>query len=82
MALHADKHGSLLQDDVSFLVGLARHAQFTGIDLQYLCNIFEVRNEVRELTALAVSNTYLTIYNTADVLASLILFLSQYGIHT
>ena len=41
----------------------------------------EVRNEVRDLTALAGSNTTRTIYYTSNVLPSLSLFLSQYGIH-
>ena len=52
-----------------------------------VCNVFlylkkEVRNEVRGLTALAGSNTTLTIYYTSNVLPPWNLFLSQYGIHT
>ena len=42
----------------------------------------EVANEVRDLNALAGSNTTLTIYYTSNVLLLLNLFLSQYGIHT
>ena len=42
----------------------------------------EVRNKVRDLTALAGSNTTLTIYYTSNVPPPLNLFLSQYGIHT
>ena len=53
-------------------MGLARHAQITRLNLQYLCDIF----------ALAGSNTILTIYYTSHVLPSLTLFPSQYGIHT
>ena len=66
------------------LVSLARHAQITRINLQCLCDILrkKVRNEVRDLTALAFSNTTFTIYYTYNVLPPLTLFLSQYGIHT
>ena len=42
----------------------------------------EVRNEVRDLTALAVSNIALTIYYTSNDLPPLPHFFSQYGIHT
>ena len=41
----------------------------------------EVRNEVRDLTALAGLNTVLAIYYTSMVLPQLTLFLSQYGVH-
>ena len=37
--LQADKHQSFLEDDSSFLMGLARHAQSIQTTLQYLCNI-------------------------------------------
>ena len=42
----------------------------------------EVRDEVRDLTALAGSNTTLTIYYTSNVLPPLTIFFTQYGIHT
>ena len=42
----------------------------------------EVRNEVRDLTALAGSITTLTIYYTYNVLPPLTLIYSQYGIHS
>ena len=42
----------------------------------------EVRNEVRDLTALAVSNIALTLYYTSNDLPPLPHFFSQYGIHT
>ena len=42
----------------------------------------EVTSEVRNLTALAGSNTTLMIYCTFNVSLPMILFLSQYGIHT
>ena len=45
---------------VLFLMGLARHAQSTQVNSQYLKK--EVNNEVRDLTALASSNTTPTIY--------------------
>ena len=55
---------------VLFLMGLARHAQSTQVNLQYLCDILkEVRNAVRDLTS----------YN---VLPSLTLFFCQCGSHT
>ena len=41
----------------------------------------EIRNEVWNLTALAGSSTTLAIYYTCNVLPSLTLFISQYGIH-
>ena len=57
-------------------MGLARHAQITWVNLQYFCDILrKVRNEVRDLTALAGSNTTLTIYFTSSVLPLLTLFL-------
>ena len=42
----------------------------------------EVRSEVMDLPALAGSSTTPTIYCASNVLPPLILFLSQYGIHT
>ena len=42
----------------------------------------EVRKEVRDLTALAGSNTTVTICYASNVLLSLIRFLFQYGIYT
>ena len=39
--LHADKHESLLQVMLLFLMGLARHAQITRVNLQYLCDILK-----------------------------------------
>ena len=48
---------------VLFLIGLARHAQITWVNLQYFYDNLkkEVTNEVRDLTALACSNAALTI---------------------
>ena len=39
--LQADKHESLLQVDSIFLMGLARHAQATQVNLQYLRDILK-----------------------------------------
>ena len=39
--LHADKHESLLQVMLLFLMGLARHAQITRVNLQYICDILK-----------------------------------------
>ena len=62
-----------------FLIGLARQAQSTRASLQCLC---DKEKEIRNETALAGSNTALTIYYTFNVFPPLNLFLSQYGIHT
>ena len=63
---------------VLFLMGLARHAQSTQVNLQYLCDILkkEFRNEVRDFTALIGSSIVFTIYYTSHVLPPLTLFLS------
>ena len=42
----------------------------------------EIRNEVRDLTALAGSNATLVIYYASNFLPPLTLILSQYGIYT
>ena len=56
-----------------FLIGLTRHVQSTWLNLQYLWHLRkEVKNEVRDFTALIGSNTALP----------LTLFRSQYRIHT
>ena len=39
--LQADKHESLLQVDSIFLMGLARHAQATRVNLHYLRDILK-----------------------------------------
>ena len=54
---------------VLFLMGLARHAQNTWLNLQCILGYLkkEVRNEVRDLTALAGLSTALTIYYTSNV---------------
>ena len=39
--LHADKHESLLQVMLLFLMGLVRQAQITRVNLQYLCDILK-----------------------------------------
>ena len=39
--LHADKHESLLEVMLLFLMGLARHVQITRVNLQYLCDILK-----------------------------------------
>ena len=46
-----------------------------------VCNISveKVRNNVKDLTALAGSNTTLTIYYTFNILSQLTFFLCQYG---
>ena len=53
-------------------------------DLEFVLSLWhlkkQVRNEVRDLTALASSNTTLTMYYTSNVLPPLNLFLSQLGI--
>ena len=63
---------------ILFLMCLARHAQSTHVNLQYLCDILkkEFRNEVRDLTARIGSSIVLTIYYTFHVLPLLTLFLS------
>ena len=51
-----------------FLIGLARHAQSIWASLQCLCDILRnVRNEVKDLTALAASNAIIAIYYTLNV---------------
>ena len=54
---------------VLFLMGLARHFQNTWLNLQCILGYLkkEVRNEVRDLTALAGLNTAHTIYYTSNV---------------
>ena len=63
---------------VLFLMGLARHAQSTQVNLQYLCDILkkEFRNEVRDFTALIGSSIVFTVYYTSHVLPPVTLFLS------
>ena len=82
--LHANKHGILLQVDNIFFKEFGQecpnYPSKFAISLCYLKK--EVRNQVRDLTALTGSNTTLTIYYTSDVLLRLTLFLFQYGIHT
>ena len=50
--LHADKHGSLLQVGSIFLMGLARHAQITLVNLQYFCDILRKKPEMKLRTSL------------------------------
>ena len=73
--LHADKVFYKLI--VLFFMDLAKHA---AISLWYLKK--EVRNEVRNLTALVGSNATHTVYYTSNVLPLLTFFVSWYGIHT
>ena len=65
-------------------MGLARHAQITEINLQYLYDIVRKKSGMKnkDLTALAGSDTTLTIYYTFNILPPLTCFFSQYGIHT
>ena len=65
-----------------FLMDLAhqKYPDKFAMSLWYLMK--EAKNEVRELTALAGSNTSLSIYYKFNVLPLLNLFLSQYRIHT
>ena len=44
--LHADKHESLLQATM----GLARHAQSTRVNLQYLCDILRKKSGMKSET--------------------------------
>ena len=45
--LHAYKHEGLLQfDSIIFLMGLARHAQITRVNLQYLFDILRKKSEM------------------------------------
>ena len=82
--LHADRHGSLSQVDCIIFHGFGQAC------LNYPSKFAipswhqkkEVRNEVKDLTALAGSNATLTIYYTSNVLPPLTLFPSPYGIHT
>ena len=69
---------------VLFLMGLARHTQNTRVNIviTFWHLKKEVKNEVRDLNALAGSNATLTIYYTFHVLPPFTFFLSQYGIHT
>ena len=71
-----------LQVDSIIFDGFGQACPKYRLNLQYLCDIVtkEVKNEVRNLTALALSNTTLTIYCTSNVHPTI--FLSQYGIHT
>ena len=69
--LHADNHESLEQVDSVICDEFGQTCHLKK----------EVRNEVRDLTALAGSNT-ITIYCTSIPLPPLTLFLSQCGIHT
>ena len=61
------------------------------INMKFFCRLIvislwhlkkEVKNEVRNLTALPASNTALTIYYVSRVFPPLTLSLTQYGIHT
>ena len=53
---------------VIFLMGLARHAQITWVNLQYLCVILTKKSRMKLGTALAGSCTTFTIYYTSNVL--------------
>ena len=83
-ALPADKHGSLLQGDTIIFDGVGQLSpKYPGKFVMFFCHLKkEVRNEVRDLTALAGSTTTLTIYYTFNVLTTSNLFLSQYEMHT
>ena len=78
--LHTDKHESLLRVDCIVFNGFAQTCSnnYPGKFAISLWNLqIEVKNEVRDLTALTGSNITLTIYYTSNVLPPLILFLSQ-----
>ena len=79
----ADKHESLLQVDSIIFDGFGQaYPNYLGkfaIFWRHLKK--EVKNEIRNLTALACSNATLTIYYASNVLPPLTLILSQYGIH-
>ena len=79
---HPDKYESLLQFDSIIFTGFGQACpNYPGKFAIYLLYFKEeVWDEVRDLTALAGSNTTLTIYYTFSDLPPLILF--QYGIHT
>ena len=70
--IHADNHESLEQLDSVICDGFGQAFHLKK----------EVRNEVRDLTALTGSDTTLAIYCTSIALPPLTLFLSQCGIHT
>lgn len=48
---------------------------------KFAISLWHIKNDVRDLTALAGLNTFLTIYYTFSAVPPLILFVSQYGIH-
>ena len=82
--LHNDKHESLLQVDNTSIDGFWQtYPKFPGkFAISSWHHKKEVRNEIRDLLALAGSNTALTSYYTSNALPPLTLFLSQYEIHT
>ena len=81
---HPDKYESLLQVDSIIFTGFGQACpNYPGKFAIYLLYFKEeVWDEVRDLTALAGSNTTLTIYYTSNVLPPFTLFLSQFRIHT
>ena len=78
--LHADKHENLLQVDSTIFDGFGQACP--NYAAKFAISLWHPKKEVSNLTALAGSNTILTIYYTSHVLPSLTLFLSQYWIHT
>ena len=66
------------------LMGLARHAQTTRVNLHYLCDTLRKKSGMKlwDLTAQAGSNATLIIYYASSVLPPVTLFLPHYGIHT
>ena len=79
---HDDKHEVLLKIDSIIFDGFCQACpEYPGKFVLSLLHLKkEVRNEVKDLTALAGSNATLTMYYTSNFLPPLNLFLSQYGI--
>ena len=82
--LYAENHESPLQVDSIIFDGFGQACP--KYSYKYVISLWhlkkEVKNEVRDLAALAGSNTTLTIYYTFHVLPPFTLFVCQYGIHT
>ena len=81
--LLADEDWSLLQVGTVIFYGIGQTCtKYPGKSAMSLWHLKkEVRNEFRDLTALAGSDTTLMICYTSNVLPPMNIFLSQYGIH-